>query len=170
MRPGQTPPQVEEQADGPRVRPLQVVQDQEQGMIPRQCLQHAGDLVEEEGLRGRPHPMVQHLLHPRRPGRAVRQGPCQFQERRTGKQGIDQRRPTLQHGLQRCRGDLAQPPGVLAAQGARSAPRFHIPGEQEQHLHEGQVGVAQAKVSIAVAPGHHQVRIGVHGPASERAQ
>ena len=97
------------------------------GWLLRQRLQHAGDLVEEEGLRGRRRPVVQRLLHPRHPGRAIGQGPRPLQERRAGEQGIDQRRAHLQHRLQRGGSDRPQAPGVLAAQGARGAPRLAHP-------------------------------------------
>ena len=77
--PGEPSPQVKEQADGGRIGPVQVVEDQEQGAMPGHGLQHTGGLVEEEGLRGGRHSMVQHLLHARYPGWAVGQCPRALQ-------------------------------------------------------------------------------------------
>ncbi len=45
--PRQPAPQVEEQADRAGIGPLQIIQNQEQGMLPRQRLQHVGDLLKE---------------------------------------------------------------------------------------------------------------------------
>jgi len=70
--PGQPPPQVEKQTDRRGVRPLQVIQGQEQGPRPRHRLEHAAELVKKVGLGGGPHTVAQHLSNSRRPGRAVR--------------------------------------------------------------------------------------------------
>ena len=75
----------------------------------------------------------------------------------------------LQDRLERLRGDGLQPPDVLAAQGARGETGLYIADQQEQHLHEGQVGIAHPGVGVAATAGDNQVGVRLHGPLRELA-
>jgi hypothetical protein len=60
-----------------------------------------------------------------------------------------------------------QPVGVLLGDGPLSQLGFHIPRELPQYLAEGQVGVTDPGLGIALPDGHDQVSMLLLGTTSE---
>ena len=55
-----------------------------------------------------------------------------------------------------------QPPGVFARDSPRGPAALHVPGEHPQHLAEGQVGIADAGIGVAVSLSDEQVWMRLH--------
>jgi len=108
-----------------------------------------------DGNGGRP--AFNELIQTGQPVRpAGHTSPSPLKQSYTGDKGINQVRPGLHQRLRRNRQRIPQTAGLFSGHGPRRPPRFDIAGQQLQNLAEGQVGVADAGVGIAVAAGDDQ--------------
>ena len=78
----------------------------------------------------------------------------------SGHKEVDQLRRYLDQNLTRHGHELAQPAGILLGDAPPGQFGFNVPGEQTEHLSEGQVGVPDARVGVTLANGDDQVTVG----------
>ncbi len=170
----QAPAQVEQQADRRRIRPLQVVEGQQERMGFRQDAQHVGELLEQTALLQVLsctcllsdrflEPTLQSWILRRRSSYSVK-------EAIPRDEAADQRSAALQGGLGRCGQGAPQAQGVILGDRSRGPARFDIPAEHGHDLSKGQVRVPDPGVGVAVPAGDQQIRMGFHRLVGELAQ
>ena len=151
----QAPPEVEEEAGRTGICPLQIVQDQEQRVTPRQELQDTGHLSEEIGLlqgeltvpgfATRRLPQPTELVLPCPSHRLSRKAFGAEDQAGSWHEGIEK----IGAGLQQRRNCIGQnspqTSGMLGRQSRRSPLRLDVAAEQLQDLAEGQIRVADAR-------------------------
>jgi hypothetical protein len=84
-----------------------------------------------------------------------------------GHKGIKQSRSILGQGLGGQGEGLPQASSLLAGHGSGGPLGLYVAGEEAQDLAEGQVGVADAGLGVAVPAGADQAGVGFLGTASE---
>ena len=98
------------------------------------------------------HKLIQ-AGQPVRPAGPLRVSRGALKQSCTRDEGVNQVRPGLHQRLRRKRERMPQAAGVFSGNGPRRPPGFDVAGQQLQDLAEGQVGVADAGVGIAVPAG-----------------
>ena len=164
--------QVKKQADRAAIRPLQIIECQQERSPAGDRAHHAGVLLEEGVLvqvrAGRETCLALHkLLQPRQPvrpagPRCIGRGP--LREGRPRHEGVNQIRAGFHQGLRRERQGVPQTAGLLAAERLCGPPLLDLTAQQAQDLAERHVGVALAGVGIPVASRNDQLGVGGLGP------
>ncbi len=86
---------------------------------------------------------------------------------RAGHKEVNQVWSSLDQGLHRQGKDMPHAAGLFLTDGPGGPAVLDVAGQQPQDLAEGQVGVADARVGVAVAAGDDQVGVGRLGAPGE---